>query len=213
MSRLRVAVIVEGDGEVSAVPVLLRRLWLELGGEYIDILSPPIRRKRSDFERRIELERAVGLAASKLKHATATDDPSLVLILFDRDPSQQPPCRLGPQAKDWARNAYGHLDIECVVANVEYETWFVAAAESLSKYIGLRAEEVVPEQPEEQRSGKGWIEARFKGAKYSETQDQARMSASMDLWLARRRSPSLDKLCRELERRTGRATGNQQPNI
>lgn len=31
MSRLRLVVIVEGDGEVIAVPLLLRRLWPELG--------------------------------------------------------------------------------------------------------------------------------------------------------------------------------------
>jgi hypothetical protein len=212
LSRLRVAVIVEGDGEVAAVPVLLRRLWMELGGEYIEILGPPIRRKRSDFERRNELERAVGLAASKLKHAPATNDPSLVLILFDRDPSQQPPCQLGPQAKNWARSAYAHLDIECVVVNVEYETWFVAAAESLGKYLELDTGEAVPDLPEQQRCGKGWIEARFRGAKYSETQDQPRMSATMDFASARQRSPSFDKLCRELELRARRAASHEQPS-
>jgi hypothetical protein len=207
VSRLRVAVIVEGDGEVAAVPILLRRLWGELGGQHIEILSPPIRRKRAEFERERELNRAVGLAAAKLKHAPATNDPSFVLILFDRDPSQHPPCQLGPQASQWAKRAFSHLDIECVVANVEYETWFVAAADSLEKYIELKAGEVIPESPEQQRCGKGWIEARFREPKYSETQDQPRMSATMDIASARRRSPSFDKLCRELERRARPTAG------
>lgn len=201
MSRIRVAVVVEGDGDVVAVPVLLRRLWSELGGEFIEILSPPIRRKRDQFERQIELNKAVGLAAVKLKHSPPSEDPSLVLLLFDRDPSPQPPCHLAPQASRWAVQAYGHLDIDCVVANIEYETWFVAAAESLAKFIELDENEPIPDAPEAQRCGKKWIESRFRGAKYSETQDQPRMSAAMDFAMARRRSPSFDKLCRELERR------------
>lgn len=200
MSRLRVAAIVEGDGEVAAVPILLRRLWPALGGHYIDVLSPPIRRKRADFERKRELQRAVALAASKLKHAPG-NDPALVLLLFDCERDGGLPCQLGPQAMQWASAAFAHLDIACVVANIEYETWFVAAAESLDKFVQLRAGELVPDTPEQRRCGKGWIEARFRGVKYSETQDQPRMTAVMDFALARPRSPSFDKLCRELEKR------------
>jgi hypothetical protein len=48
---------------------------------------------------------------------------------------------------------------------------------------------------------KAWIEQRFKGTRYSETQDQPAMTLVMDLNLCRTRSPSFDKLCRELERR------------
>jgi hypothetical protein len=192
---------VEGDGEVAAVPVLLRRLWAELGGQYIEILGRPIRRKRSEFEHRQQLERAVGLAANKLKFAPANADPGMILILFDRDPSQRLPCELGPQACLWAKQAYAHLDITCIVANVEYETWFVAAAESLSKYIELKPDESVPDAPEDQRCGKKWIESRFRGLKYSETQDKPAMTATMNLAQARSRSPSFDKLWRELEKR------------
>jgi hypothetical protein len=201
VSRLRVAVIVEGDGEVAAVPILLRRLWAELGGQYIEILGPPIRRKRSEFEHQQQLERAVSLAAIKLKHAPPSSDPGLVLILFDRDPSNQPPCYLGPQALKWAKSAFLHLDIACIVANVEYETWFVAAAESLTKYIQLKPNETIPDAPEDQRCGKKWIASRFRLPKYSETQDQPAMTDKMDISQVRRRSPSFDKLCRELEKR------------
>jgi hypothetical protein len=194
-------VIVEGDGEVIAVPLLLRRLWPELGGKYLEVLGPPIRRKRAEFERERELARAIGLAAAKLKHAPASEDPSAILILFDRDPSAQPPCYLGPQAQAWAMSAASHLDITCVVANVEYETWLVASAESLRAHLTMRPGETIPDFPEDQRCGKKWIESRFRGAKYSETQDQPKMTAAMDFSRARRRSPSFDKLCRELERR------------
>jgi len=204
MSRLRVAAIVEGDGEVAAVPILLRRLWLALGGEYIEILRPPIRRKRSEFERHEQLEKAVGLAVNKLKYAPLSEDPALVLILFDRDPSAAPACVLGPQALNWSKTKFAHIDIACVVANLEYETWFAACPESLSKYITLKPNEPVPVDPEAQRCGKKWVGQRFKGVKYSATQDQPAMTEAMDLEVARQRSPSFDKLRRDLLKRLHR---------
>lgn len=204
MSRLRVAAIVEGDGEVAAVPILLRRLWSALGGDYIDILRPPIRRKRSEFEKQDQLEKAVGLAVNKLKYAQPSDDPGLVLILFDRDPSTAPPCALGPQVLRSAVAQFAHADISCVVANVEYETWFAACPESLSKYLELQPDEAAPLDPETRRFGKKWVEQRFRGAKYSATQDQPAMTDAMDLTVARQRSPSFDKLWRELHARLTR---------
>ena len=37
----------------------------------------------------------------------------------------------------WAKTARSDVDIMCIVANIEYETWFVAAAESLRDYLSL----------------------------------------------------------------------------
>jgi hypothetical protein len=84
---------------------------------------------------------------------------------------------------------------------VEYETWFVAAAESLGQYLELSSDEAIPDDPEGARFGKGWIEHRFKGPKYSPTLDQPAMTARMDLEQCRRRSASFDKLCRDLAQR------------
>ncbi len=110
-------------------------------------------------------------------------------------------------------------DVSCVVANVEYETWFVAAWESLARAGLIRPGEgeAPPFQPEGQRLRKKWIEDRFvsrgerEGARggpgtrgrYSPTRDQAAMTRAMDLRACRRHSPSFDKLCRELARRLG----------
>jgi hypothetical protein len=82
-----------------------------------------------------------------------------------------------------------------------YETWFVAAAESLQEYLMLRPGEQVPPNPDAARLGKGWIKQRIRGGKYSETADQAALTSAMDLSLCRTRSHSFDKLCRELESR------------
>ena len=201
MGRLRIATIVEGYGEVAALPTLLERIWYELiGGEYLEILRPPIRQPRNKLAQNKDdaLSRAVELAASKLIHTQSMmSDPELILVLIDAD--KDPPCLLGPTLLKVAHQARGDKNISCVIANVEYETWFVASAESLTSDLDLSGDADLPEDPESLRLGKGWIEKRFRGVKYSERVDQPKMTAKMDLNLCRGKSPSFDKLCRDLE--------------
>ncbi len=199
MTRLRVAPIVEGHGEVHCIRILLQRIWTDLlGGEYIEVLQP-IRKPRSKLVKPEELERAVKLALLKLGGAPSGPCPHMVLVLIDAD--KDAPCILGPSLLDIAKKVNARADVACVLANIEYETWFVAAAESLHEFLELPPDTGTPENPEAQRAGKGWIGRHFVGEKYSETVDQPRMTAKMDLQCCRARSPSFDKLCRELEKR------------
>lgn len=197
MNRLFVAAIVEGHGEDAAVRTLLQRVWSEvLGGEHLEVLKP-IRIKRTKIGERKELARAVDLAALKL--GSASTGPTLILILLDAE--DDCPKEFIPPFLGLARELRADKDITCVLANPEYETWFVAAASSLSGYLELPRDEESPLAPEESRQGKGWIQKRFRGVRYSPTVDQPAMTAAMDLKLCRSRSPSFDKLCRELEAR------------
>jgi hypothetical protein len=199
VKQLRIAAIVEGHGEYESIRSLLTRIWTELlDGDYLDVLRP-IRHKRQQLAKKDELVRAVELASSKLAHAPGPQIPTMVLILVDADTDL--PCRLAPKLLGWAREGRSGIDIVCVVANVEYETWFVAAADSLRDHLNLPVGKSLPNAPEQERLGKGWIEHHFRGTKYSETQDQPAMTAKMNLALCRTRSPSFDKLCRELARR------------
>jgi len=201
VKQLRVAAIVEGHGEYESIRLLLTRIWQELlGGEYIEVLRP-IRQKRHQLVKQDGLERAIKLAALKIADASGGAMPSLILVLLDAD--EDLPCRLAPKLRELAKNARSDIDVICVVANVEYETWFIAAATSLQDFLNLPTDAPIPDAPEQQRLGKGWIEQHFKGAKYSETQDQPAMTAKMDISLCRERSPSFDKLCRELALRCG----------
>ncbi|HUE73910.1 MAG TPA: DUF4276 family protein [Pirellulaceae bacterium] len=198
MIELRVAPIVEGHGEVSAFPILLRNIWhLLLGGIAIEVLRP-IRNKRNLLaaKDKRELGRAVTLAAMKLAAAKPAAAKELILILVDAD--RDLPCVLGPEITAAAAAVRRDKGTVCIVANVEYETWFVAAADSLRKYLDLTSDPQLPSDPERLRLGKGWIKARM--PTYSETVDQPKLSAVMDLQLCRRQSTSFDKLCRELER-------------
>ncbi|MEE9293948.1 MAG: DUF4276 family protein [Phycisphaerae bacterium] len=199
MSRLRIAPIVEGHGEYEAIRTLLWRIWVDLiGGEHVEVIRP-IRKPRSKLVKKEELGRAVELAVAKLRVGTVCADHALVLVLVDAD--KDPPCRLGPCLLQYAKDARSDADVCCVVANVEYETWFVAGAESLADYLNLPSPQDIPLSPEELGVGKSWVEKYFRGTRYSETIDQPRMTAKLDLEQCRSRSPSFDKLCRELEKR------------
>lgn len=206
MSRLRVVPIVEGHGEDRSIRILLQRIWTELlDGDYIEVVTP-IRGKRLKLIKAKELERALNAALVKLR-GSGFEGPAMVLVLLDADSDL--PCVLGPELLSLAKGIRADADVSCVIANIEYETWFVAAAESLSGFLELSGA-TASEDPERSRQGKGWIQRRFRGIKYSETVDQPTMTKTMDLALCRRRSPSFDKLCRELARisHKGSVTGH-----
>jgi hypothetical protein len=198
VSRIRIAPIVEGHGESYCIRDLLTRTWSEvLGGDYAEVLQP-IRRHRHQVVKREHLAKAIELAALKLR-ASPSDDPALILVLLDAD--EDAACILGPDLQRMSTEIHGDLDITCVLATVEFETWFVGAAESLADFLELAEGELLPADPEGARLGKGWIDAHFRGSKYSETADQPRLVARMDLHACRIACPSFDKLCRELEKR------------
>lgn len=191
---MRAIAIVEGHGEVEAVRTLLQRIWTELLGRgHLEVLRP-IRWPKSKLVQEKELVRAIELARLKLE-AAGDLTQGLVLVLLDAD--RDLPCELAPKLLRFGQGK-GAPNLALVLANVEYETWFIAAADSLSQYLDLEAAHPLPVTPEEDRLGKTWIRKHFKGPKYSETVDQPRLTARMDLELCRERSPSFAKLCREL---------------
>lgn len=201
MSRLRIAAVVEGHGENAAVPILLRRIWVELlGGEFVDVMRP-IREKRDRLvaDRFENLCNAVDLAVGKLRAAGADECPGLVLVLVDAEEARS--CQLGPSLLEHAKACRPDVDLTCVVATPCFETWFIAAASSLAEHLDTSGDVTLPESPEQDGLGKGWIKQRIRRAKYSETVDMPRLTAAMDLKLCRSQSPSFDKLCRELEAR------------
>lgn len=197
---LRIAPIVEGHGEVAAAPILLRRLGEWLANEYVEIIRPH-REKRNRLVANKDdcLHRAIQLASNRLNALAAPDDKSLVLVLFDADDDL--PCVLGPDIQTGLIQRFPHIDVCCVIANRDYESWFVSSAESLDKYLILPPQKQLPPEDARENQGKGWLKANFRGVRYSETVDQPKLTNALDLNLCRQRSPSFDKLCRELEKR------------
>jgi len=199
MAILHLACIVEGDGEVSAVPVLLRRIIELVNPEVYADIKHPIRKQRSSLLRQGGLEDAIALAIMELPAG-----PGAVLALIDAD--QDCPKSLAPALLERSRyTAGGRLPVAVVLANHEFENWFIAAAESVAGYRGLRPDVIAPPDPESIRGAKEWLQKHMlSGKKYSPPIDQPRLASRFDLSAARR-APSFDKLYREMERFCSRA--------
>jgi hypothetical protein len=186
-----IAAIVEGHGEVESVPILLRRL-----NPAVTVTRPIRMPKHRMLNRPPELERNLSIAAASL--GPGTRGGLLVLLDADDDCPAGLARRFGPADRTPAGR-----DVAVVVATCEVESWFLAAAESLRGLRRLPADLAPPASPEQIRNAKGWLQDwRVDGRAYSETIDQPALAARFDLDLARQRSRSFAKLCREIARLT-----------
>jgi hypothetical protein len=186
---LQVACVVEGHGEVPAVPVLVRRIAQELDPALPIHVPPPLRVPRYKLVKPGELERAAEFSARK------TSRQGALLVLVDAE--DDCPAQLGPDLRRRANAAIGNLPVGVVLAKREFENWFLAAAESIAGRRNLPAALVSPADPEAVRGAKEWLTRQMPGnASYQETLDQPALTAVFDMALARLRSPSFDKCYR-----------------
>lgn len=188
----KIVPIVEGHGEVQALPVLLRRLAAWKAPElYVDI-AQPIRVKRDRFlNKEEEFRRHLKLADSK------GGPDGWILVLLDAD--DDCPAVKGAEIYARARSVVTNHRVSVVLANKEYEAWFIASAASLHgvRTFVFRADEAIP--AEQRRDAKGWLDARM-SAGYGEVIDQPAFSAAMSLADAHAGSRSFRKLCSEWDK-------------
>lgn len=134
----RILAIVEGHGEQRAVPLLLRR-WFQ-------------HRRFRNFETPDLAIRASGVGALKCAHVASNElgiehyveiaaslSPDGILVVLDADDEclQRAKTRsrpgLGPELLERARLVAQGIPVEVVVANQEYEAWFLAALDALQR--------------------------------------------------------------------------------
>ena len=188
--RIRLGCIVEGHGEVEAVPVVVRRIAERESPFDVIQIPRPIRISKDSFVKAGELERTVELAARLAGEAGG------VLVLLDSD--DDCPAEQGPALLARAVEARSDRPIAVVLAKREFEGWLLAAAESLRGQRGLPDDLQPPTDPEAIRGVKEWLTGRMAaGRAYSPTLDQPALSARFDLDLARTRSESFDKFYRD----------------
>jgi hypothetical protein len=182
--------VVEGDGEEDAIRVLIRRITERIDPSTQVRVGIVIRRPRGRLLKPKQLEDDIELAARRIGRDGA------VLVLLDAD--DDCPAELGPRLLRRAQAAHADLALSIVVAKREFESWFLAAAESLRGARGLPADLDAPLDPEAVRGAKEWLSARMGGrANYSPTRHQAAFAAQFDLETARR-ADSFDKCWREV---------------
>lgn len=191
MERPTIAPIVEGHGEVYAVPALLHRIAHDLGVYDLNVVTP-LRVSVSKIRAAsTELTARVQAAAERV------GDLGGVLVIVDAD--DHCPAELGPKLREVAQAARADKRIGVVLASREYESWLLAAAESLAGHHGLPEDLKPPPNHASLRDAKGWLSARMATGRYKPTVDQLPLTRALDLALARERSDSFDKLCREVE--------------
>jgi hypothetical protein len=197
--------IVEGHGEVQALPVLLRRIadWLS-PGSYLRI-EQPIRVAKDRFlNRELEFARYLQLAASKCK------PDGRIFLLLDAD--GQCPAASAADLHQRISSVISHRPVSVVFANTEFEAWFIAAAPSLSGSRGFLFDSSVPPADVENiRDAKGWISARMSSGNYGEVLDQPAFAAILDIAAAHEGSRSFRKLCSELQKHPA-VSGTQYDN-
>ncbi|HLL03603.1 MAG TPA: DUF4276 family protein [Myxococcaceae bacterium] len=212
--------IVEGHGEQKAVPLLLRR-WFQ-------------HRRFRNFETRDLAIRAPGAGALKCPYDAAQEHgieyyvemaarerPDGILVVLDADDECQERAKdrrrlgLGPELLQRARRIAPHVPIEVVVANREYEAWFLAALDTLRRVGSLPRKkrwEKSLSDIESIRDCKKPL-AYLLGRPYEETTDQTDFTGALPFTATMaRRSRSYRKLMAALQAltqaaRTKRRTG------
>jgi hypothetical protein len=190
MSRA-IATIVEGHAEVESVPLLLRRIFAQLGVTSVQV-ARPFRIKRNRIVKSGELERAISQTIRD------RDGVAGIMVLIDSD--DDCPAELGVQLLERAKKTT-QMPVSVVLAHREFECWLLGAKESLRGINGIEENATAPLTPENIRGAKEHLtQNMIRGRRYLAVDDQVRFAERFDLKLARQRCPSFDKCFRETER-------------
>ena len=192
----KIVPIVEGDGEMTAAPILFRKLLDEMNRYDIQVASPKNAHGRGNLQKTDGLEKFV-------KYAWKEPDCGAIVILLDAE--QECPKVI---AKDFSQRiiALGVLyPVVIACAKRMYETWFLASMETivgkdLNGRPGLANKNLTISDVESIKGPKGWLNDLFPpGRAYRETADQEAMTRLLDTSLAKERSRSFCRLCHALE--------------
>lgn len=174
MRPLFVVPIVEGHGEVRAVPALIRRVHQTVSNAPRLDINPPIRVPSGSLRNNErEFRRHVIFATNR-----AATRGGMLLILLDQD--DDCPAQLGPRLLMGARAIRSDVTSYVALAVREFETWFIAAAESLRGTAGLANDAVAPPHFEDIRDAKGWLSERMTDG-YDPIRHQEIFTRAMDL--------------------------------
>lgn len=198
---MKIKPIVEGFGDVLAVPELLRRIQFEYGVGGHDVqIARPIKWNRCYFNSEEQVKTAVRLAVAETGCAG-------VLVVFDSD--DDCPKTYARRVAEWSIQAAGLIPCEVVMADREFEAWFLAAMESLRGRSGISHDAVSEDNPERIRGAKERLESNMLwNVSYSETSDQVALASRLDLRAVHDRCRSFRKLVKAF-RRLLISTGSQ----
>lgn len=199
----KIVPVVEGYGEVDAVPVLCYKLLHGIGRYDIQIDTPLNAHGCGNLTVEGGLERFVDRAWNRR-------DCKAVLILMDADKRHPAELAHSFSQRILAMNATPPCCAVTVLAKTEYEAWFLASLPSIvgsdvGEHFSLPANITYVGDVEARPGVKEWITSQiaYDGGKrrvaYDERRDQLPMTRLINPVLARDKSRSFRRLCHAIE--------------
>ena len=191
--------IVEGEGEVKALPELLKKLRNSLSPDkqLYHHKKQPIRISRG----KITQFKPDFINQLKAQNINSMRDNGWVLIVVDAD--DDCPVELARKIHNIASQHIPHGRISVVIPNKEYEAWFLASANSMANQNLPSEHQSIAlsgnlSNVDNIKDAKGRIT--IDGKSYSETGHQEILTKMIDVNIAEKNSRSFRKLCKEWRR-------------
>ena len=142
------ASIVEGHGEVAALRPLIENIIANNDGAVYPRIMRPVRAHWSSMVNKAD---DLELDAAKVLREGGPD--ARLLVLLDAD--DECPAELGPRLQQQLVARFPNNPVSVNIADREYESWFIASAESIADRIGTANPFSVPQNIETIRAAKG----------------------------------------------------------
>lgn len=191
MKPKKLSLIVEGDGEVSALPNLVNRI-LQTHSLNLSMFAdrPKNANSRNNIIKANGLERFIGYCIA--------DKADAILVLFDSD--DDCPKTLAQDFYKRVQRMNIHIPIALVCAKREYEAWFLANIEALIQNGLLNLNTTYDTSKiEEKRDVKGWLSSNMPSGKYKEVTDQLKMTRYIEFERTSDLSRSFRRLMHAIE--------------
>ena len=186
--------VVEGDGDVAALPGLLGRILLEMYNRS-DVLVAQGKTMvvnangRSTLENRLE---------KFIQYAQYKPECDAILVLLDTDGDC--PVSLAQGLLRRCERMGLTRPVEVVCAHWSYESWFLASLETIKGQRGISEAAALSLDAEDIQNPKQWLTKQMPdGQAYKETLHQASLSSFIDIELTYHNSRSFRRLCHALE--------------
>lgn len=187
----KLSLIVEGDGELTALPNLINRL-LQKGFQRYDIVPdyPKNAHTKNNLIKNGGIEDFIGYCVK--------DKANAILILLDSD--KECPIDIASHLHDRIFKLNLHIPVAIVCAKCEYEAWFLANLDALIQNGLLKSDASYDTTKiEEKRDVKGWLSANMPSGKYKEVTDQLKMTRYIEFERTHELSRSFRRLMHAIE--------------
>lgn len=184
--------IVEGDGEETAAPELIRRFLYEYHQEYLFHVSAINATGRANITTAGGLEKLLEVARRK-------SDCRGVIVLLDTESAENCARDIAFGLSARAKLLGLPFPIAVVCATCEYESWFLTSLHTIAeKWLSLNA--AFDGDPEQKCNAKEWLSDHNHGGRiYKETLDQVRMTTDLDIPYTVAHSRSFRRLSHAIE--------------